>query len=164
MSRPTVNLAPILPTHEDHQMHVAQICEEFASCDPWKRLGISYDRLENGLLRPGPEDEVYFVQKSDQPIGVLKLKSPWLFGVYIQLFGLRSANRQAGIGSEVLNKLDALTRDRGLTNIWLCVSAFNQSARDFYARNDYAEVGALQELLAPNEDEVLMRKRLEPIG
>lgn len=45
-------------------------------------------------------------------------------------------------------------------NVYLCVSDFNRSARQFYKRLGYEEVGLLKDLLLPEKGEALMRKSI----
>ncbi len=161
MTERSVSLTFIDAQKAEHRAYIEQICADLAHEDPWKRLDISSSRLEHGLLQAGTDDEAYFISLDDHPVGVLKLKAPWLFGIYVQLFAIRSANRGSGAGRCALEELEKLARSKGFANIWLCVSAFNAPAQSFYAKNGYVPVGELTGLVVPHEDEILMRKSID---
>jgi hypothetical protein len=48
------------------------------------------------------------------------------------------------------------------TNLFACVSDFNTTARQFYERNGYREVGPLPDLLMAGASEILLRKTIGP--
>ena len=48
----------------------------------------------------------------------------------------------------------------GEEDLWACVSGFNKKTIAFYEGNGFEVIGCLEELVVPNEDELLIRKRL----
>ncbi len=48
-------------------------------------------------------------------------------------------------------------------NLFVCVSDFNDGARRFYARQGYAHVGTLPDLIVRGSAELLLRKTAGPI-
>ena len=47
-------------------------------------------------------------------------------------------------------------------NVFLCVSAFNARARQFYARLGYESIGELKDYVVAGQSEILMRKTIGP--
>jgi [ribosomal protein S18]-alanine N-acetyltransferase len=69
-----------------------------------------------------------------------------------------------GLGSRLLDALEAQSRRLGLETLWLEVRAGNERARDLYRRRGFAEVGLRRRYYpAPQgarEDAVVMSRRL----
>lgn len=126
--------------------------------DPWRRLGYRQKALEAFFLRPACDAERYLIRLDGEVAGTLCLKRPWLRGVYLEQLAILPPWQRLGLGRRALVFIEESHPEAA--NIWLAVSAFNEAARHFYAANGFVELCILDELLAPGEDEVLMRKRL----
>ena len=156
-----VSLQRIAEQDTSHQCDAKRLCNELAKGDPWQRLGVTGDRLTNSVLQSCDDCEAYFVRSGEDSVGVVKLRAPWLYGLYIEVFGLLAANRGAGVGARALVEIETLARDHNRKNVWLCVSGFNTRAQQFYRQNGFLEIGELSGLIVPHEDEILMRKRID---
>lgn len=127
-----------------------------AHMDPWRRLGFSDEGLAGYLGRDDAAVARMVYEVEGRPMGLLCLRSPWLRGPYVEVLAVVPDGQGQGIGSALLAW--AAGQDGG--NLWVCVSAFNTRARDFYVRNGFAALAELSDLIRLGEDEVLMRKRL----
>lgn len=155
-----VALLPIDPGGQNDIERVRALCRSLAGDDPWMRLRIDAERLERSLFQKSADCHPHLIARDGEPVGILTLKMPWLFGVYVELIGVLEAHRGAGVGAATLARIEALARANDLANVWLCVSAFNTTAQDFYRRHGFSAVGELKGLILPDEDELLMRKQL----
>ncbi|NJN37419.1 MAG: GNAT family N-acetyltransferase [Nitrospiraceae bacterium] len=66
-----------------------------------------------------------------------------------------------GIGSLLLKHVEQLVFER-TKNLFACVSDFNRSARDFYKKQGYQEIGPMPNFLIPGSAEILLRKTAGP--
>lgn len=130
-----------------------------AQIDPWARLGYAADALAQSLQLQHPDVVRYLIRQEGNILALCSLRYPWLRGAYIELFAVLPAVQGQGVGKTLLAHLEATYRER-TSNLWLLVSGFNHRARRFYASQGFTPAATLEALLVPNEDEVLMRKRL----
>lgn len=124
--------------------------------DPWRRLGFSDDGLAAYLLRDDANLLRMAFERDGRVAGLLCLRSPWLRGPYVEMLAVVPGCQGQGIGSALL----AWAAGQNGGNLWVCVSAFNLRARDFYGRNGFVEKAELSDLIAVGEDEILMRRKL----
>lgn len=137
----------------------AALAQALASMDPWKRLGYGAAALHRYLERDDPALSRRVIEHGGECAGLLALRSPWLRGPYIELFAVLPPFQGHGLGGTVMEW--AARHAAGITpNLWACVSDFNASARAFYARHGFAEVAGLDDLVAPGNAEILLRRRL----
>jgi ribosomal protein S18 acetylase RimI-like enzyme len=137
------------------------IAREIATFGPWTadHYAIDPEALAASLVQSGDGAVRYEILCGAETAGLLVVRSPWLSGPYLQLLAVLPRFQGCGIGARVLAWLEA--EARGLApNVWLCVSAFNTRAADFYRRHGFVEVARIDALLKPHIDELLMRKRL----
>lgn len=79
---------------------------------------------------------------------------------YLKLLGVHRDHQSAGVGTALMDATEAAVfDDAGVADLFLLVSAFNDGAREFYARRGYDEVGPIEDYVEPGIDEVVMRKR-----
>ena len=137
----------------DHAAMAAQL----AGIDPW---GYGAEALARYL---GRDDGALFRfavgQGGEDRAGLLAVRSPWLRGPYIELLAIFPAYRGRGLGGAVI-AWTAGQAAMASANLWACVSGFNAAARGFYAGQGFVEVAPLDELVAPGQTEILLRKRL----
>jgi [ribosomal protein S18]-alanine N-acetyltransferase len=126
--------------------------------DPW--ITLQYDDSDvQAIVRAAKSDHL-LVARMGEPIVGFALSAPGiLLGEYLKILVVDGACRSQGIGRRLMEALEERTF-RHWPNVYLCVSDFNHSAREFYQRLGYEEVGLLNDLLLPEKGEVLMRKSI----
>ncbi len=134
------------------------LAEALASMEPWRTLGYSAAGLAGYLAREDAALTRMVAEKGGAPSAVIAVRQPWLRGPYIEVLAVLPPAQGAGLGARLVN----WAAERGGGNLWACVSAFNQPARDFYARLGFAEVAPLPGLVAEGFEEILLRRRLVP--
>lgn len=78
---------------------------------------------------------------------------------YLKLLGVHQGYQSAGVGTALMDAMEsAVIDDAGVSDIFLLVSGFNDSARGFYAQRGYVEIGPIENYVENGIDEVLMRK------
>ena len=128
---------------------------------PWNTLGYSRSQWE-AYFAPFPEGREGFVIEIDgQVAGLAVLRPRFLFGDYLELFGIAERLRGQGLGSTLLRWVEKRVFQRG-HNLFICVSDFNDGGRRFYARHGYTVVGPLSDLLVQGRAELLLRKTFGP--
>ena len=132
-----------------------------ADSDPWKRLGYTVVHWERLFTPLPPGREGYVLEQDNVVAGLALLRRQFLFGDYLELLAIAPSTQRKGLGRALLNHLERIVFARS-TNLFACVSDFNTSARRFYERNGYAEVGPLPDLLMSGTSEILLRKTIGP--
>jgi ribosomal protein S18 acetylase RimI-like enzyme len=132
-----------------------------ADSDPWKRLGYTAVHWERLFTPLPPGREGYVLEQNGEVAGLALLRRQFLFGDYLELLVIAPSTQRKGLGRALLNHLERIVFARS-TNLFACVSDFNTSARQFYERNGYVEVGPLPDLLMPGKSELLLRKTIGP--
>ncbi|HYN79355.1 MAG TPA: GNAT family N-acetyltransferase [Lamprocystis sp. (in: g-proteobacteria)] len=132
-----------------------------AGIDPWLTLGTSAESLARGLQSTHPDVTRYLAVRDGVTQGLVGIRYPWLRGAYIELFAVLPTAQGQGVGRAALAFIEHNFRGR-TANLWLLVSGFNARARCFYERNGFRPIGVIADLLAAGEDEVLMRKVIDP--
>lgn len=132
-----------------------------ADSDPWKRLGYTAVHWERLFTPLPPGREGYVLEQDGMVAGLALLRRQFLFGDYLELLVIAPSTQRKGLGRALLNHLERIVFARS-TNLFACVSDFNTSARQFYERNGYLEVGPLPDLLMPGRSELLLRKTIGP--
>lgn len=132
------------------------------SMDPWKRLEYRESGLLAYLTRTDPALARYRITVGKELVGVLCIRYPWLRGPSLELIAILDGFRQKGLGSAVLEWMEKGAR--GICpNLWTTVSFFNHRAVAFYEKHGFREVVILRDFLKPGEDEILLRKEVEPL-
>lgn len=129
--------------------------------DPWKRLG--YSRTDwDQMLTPLPAGRDSYVLETDGTVaGVAILRPQFLMGDYLELFGVADRARERGLGSRLLAHVESIVFGR-TKNLFVCVSDFNQTARAFYRKHSYQEIGSIPNFLIQGSAEILLRKTSGP--
>lgn len=135
---------------------IPALASALAQMNPWRRLGFSDNGLAGYLGRSDAALTRMVVEEDGAAIAVLALRSPWLRGPYVELLAVIPEHQGRGVGAALL----AWAAGQGGGNLWVCVSAFNGRARQFYARNGFAPVATLDDLITSGADEILMRRKL----
>ena len=130
-----------------------------AAMDPWLTLRYGAAALRRTLGDAHPDLTRYLARRGGETLGLAVVRYPWLRGGYIELFAVLRAAQGQGVGAALLGHLEAAYRGK-TGNLWLLVSGFNGGARRFYGRHGFQTIGSIPDLLAPGQDEILMRKPL----
>lgn len=78
----------------------------------------------------------------------------WL---HVSLLAVNPSERKGGIGGTLLQRAEALGRERGCIGAWL--DTYDFQAPEFYPRFGYAEVGRIQDM-PPGHSRYFFSKRL----
>lgn len=144
--------------HPDDREAVIHLLGE---SDPWKTLGYTKDDW-NRIFCPLPQGrDCYVALLNGHVAGIAIVKQKFLLGDYLELLGVAVWARQKGIGDRLLRHIEGLVFDR-TKNLFACVSDFNQSARAFYKKHGYQEIGPMPNFLIPGSAEMLLRKTAGP--
>lgn len=139
----------------------AEIVQLLGESDPWRTLGYTIADW-NRIFCPLPQGRDSYVAELDGRVaGVALVKQKFLLGDYLELLGVAEWARQKGIGSLLLKHVEHLVFER-TKNLFACVSDFNQSARDFYKKQGYQEIGPMPNFLIPGSAEIFLRKTAGP--
>ena len=139
----------------------AEIVQLLGESDPWRTLGYTIADW-NRIFCPLPQGRDSYVAELDGRVaGVTLVKQKFLLGDYLELLGVAEWARQKGIGTLLLKHVEQLVFER-TKNLFACVSDFNQSARDFYKKQGYQEIGPMPNFLIPGSAEILLRKTAGP--
>lgn len=129
--------------------------------DPWRRLGYGRDDWTRLLATPLEGREGWVATTADAVVGLALVRPRFLAGDYLELFAVAAAARGRRCGAALLAHVESVVFARG-RNLFVCVSDFNDGAHRFYARQGYAHVGTLPDLLVAGSAELLLRKTAGP--
>lgn len=119
-------------------------------------------RRVGAALQPLPPGrEAYVIEQHDRVAGFALLRLKFLFGDYLELFAIADWARGHTLGRRLLRHVESVTFSRG-TNLFACVSDFNEPARRFYGKQGYQEIGVLSDFLIEGSAEILLRKTRGP--
>ncbi len=150
-----LNNCSLIPFAAPMGMVVAQ---HLVSLNPWLTLGYRPETLAQYLERPDLSLHKFLIVASDQNIGVMCYRYPWLHGPFLELLAVYPQFQGLGIGREVLAWLE---HHENCANLWTTVSAFNTSALNFYLKSGFSEIGSLKNLVRDGFDEIFLRKILK---
>lgn len=132
-----------------------------ADADPWKTLGYD-DKDWSRIFCPIPQGRQTFVAEADGKVtGIAVVREKFLLGDYLELLGVAGWARHQGTGKQLLAHVESVVFAR-TKNLFACVSDFNTSARDFYRKQGFQEIGPMPNFLIPGSAEILLRKTAGP--
>jgi ribosomal-protein-alanine N-acetyltransferase len=132
-----------------------------SSSQPWLRLGYTAAEWRRMLRGPLVDRDAWVIAEDGRARGIAIVRRGFLAGGYLEILAIDAAARGSGLGARLLEhcESDALTRG---TNLFVCVSDFNDGAQRFYERHGYVQVGRLDDLLIAGSAELLLRKTTGP--
>ena len=86
-------------------------------------------------------------------------KSYWKW-LYIEFLWISEQHRGSGLGSRLLQRTEAIARERGCLGVWLNTISFQ--APGFYERHGYREFGRLDEM-PPGHTRIWFAKLIAPV-
>jgi len=160
-ARGSSGIAVVLSEMSDAEaLRLSQI---FSNITPWSQYPFSVDELKCYLSTQEPGAPRYALRLADnggEVVGALGLRENWLKGPYIQFLGLVPDNQNRNIGAAVLSTVENAVATGGARNLWVVASAFNHRALAFYQHFGFHPEANLDGLVAANQTEVLLRKRI----
>ena len=137
----------------------AALCRRLIlNSEPW--ITLQYDDSNvQAIVRSAQQDNLLVARIGDCIVGFALSTSGILLGEYLKILVVEDASRSQGVGRKLMEALEQRAF-RHWPNVYLCVSDFNGSAREFYRRLGYEEIGVLRDLILPGKGEVLMRKSI----
>jgi ribosomal-protein-alanine N-acetyltransferase len=128
-----------------------------SSSEPWLTLRQDFSACLASCNRP--EIVVLVARRAEVLCGLLLLHATGVAGSpYIKSIAATPEVRGQGVGAELLATAETWIPEA--RHIFLCVSSFNEKARQFYERHGYAKVGELPDYVIAGASEILMHKRL----
>jgi ribosomal protein S18 acetylase RimI-like enzyme len=153
--RPSYTLSACI-LRELTQDEAATVSQTLVQMEPWRTLGYKADTLSNYLS--GPDPLLYGIVASQQLVGAVCVRYPWLRGACLELLAVFPSQQGRGLGRDVIGWLEAELLQTNCRNLWTLVSSFNQEARHFYQQMGFVEVGQLDDLIVTGYAEILLRK------
>jgi ribosomal protein S18 acetylase RimI-like enzyme len=105
---------------------------------------------------------VYVAYVGKELVGVIILQTKGAFSGYLKSIIVKDSWRHKHLGNHFMEFVET-TVFAQQPNVFLCVSSFNLSARQFYEKLGYEVIGELKNYLINGHDEILMRKTIGPI-
>jgi [ribosomal protein S18]-alanine N-acetyltransferase len=129
-----------------------------ASSEPWITLRISEDQCKKNCY--DPEYLLYIAYEYERPAGIILLDPKGVAGSpYIKSIAAFPEFRGQGIGTKLLSFAEDLFRSNS-KHLFICVSSFNDRARNLYEKSGFQPVGELKDYIIKGASEILMHKRL----
>jgi diamine N-acetyltransferase len=126
--------------------------------DPWLRLGYTEKGLFRYLNRTDPSLSRYAVLVSEETVGVVCVRYPWLRGPYLEMLAVFPPHQGKNLGKALIVWMS--DECCGLSNnIWTTVSSFNTPALSFYKKIGFNEIAELPDLVAGGFSEILLQKK-----
>ena len=128
------------------------------SSEPWTTLKRPLEACRAVLN--DPEFQVYIGRAGSARAGFLVLDSRGVAGApYLKSLAVAADVRGSGLGTQFIRFAEDLFRPRS-KHLFLCVSSFNDRARQLYHRLGYEPVGSVKDLALEGASELIMVKRL----
>lgn len=114
------------------------------------------DALERGVLLTAENS-------SGEAIALMICEWKGMFGAwpYLALLGVKKNYRAMGIGHQMLETFEKISRALGARNIFICVSAFNPRARALYTSFGFKKIALIPGMVVNGIDENMLMKRLQ---
>ncbi|MDP1767338.1 MAG: GNAT family N-acetyltransferase [Nitrospirota bacterium] len=153
-----MTMPDIRPMQAEDRDAVVQL---LADSEPWTTLGYTSADWHR-IFCPLPQGRESLVALVDGKVaGVALIREKFLLGDYLELLGVAPGTRKMGIGAALLAQVERSVFSR-TKNLFACVSDFNATARAFYQKNGYQEIGPMPNFLIPGSAEILLRKTNGP--
>lgn len=131
-----------------------------AASEPWLTLRRGLQDCRARCLDPAYE--MLVARHGGERCGFALLHPRGLAGSpYLASIAVEAAWRSRGVGAALLAACERRFASSS-RHFFLCVSSFNERAREFYAHHGYRQVGELADYVVEGASEILLHKRLEP--
>ena len=139
---------------------VQPIAIMMATTPLWQRYAVTVETAAARLAAGLHEDAILLVAADDhdEPLGFvwLVLRGAFSRSGYIPLIAVHPDRRGCGIGQQLLEVAEKLTR-QSADDIFLLCADFNVDAQRFYERQGYQRVGVLPDYVMPGLTELIYR-------
>ncbi|NLH82833.1 MAG: GNAT family N-acetyltransferase [Phyllobacteriaceae bacterium] len=150
----TVELVPIATAA------IPEIATRMAAIDPWARLRRPAAAMAERIAVPDPGAHRFSIESDGAILGYVSIRHPFLRGPYLEQIAIFPEAQRRGLARRVLDWMAGEVE--GLeSNLWLCVTEWNEGARATYRALGFDEVAPLPDLVAPGQSEIFMRRRLD---
>lgn len=127
--------------------------------EPWITLGTTKDQCVK--MFNDSDYRVFVARSNGTATGFIAIHPKgFASSPYIRLVCVEASYRGHGIGAGLMAYAEELMRDKA-RHIFLCVSAFNSGAQEFYKNLGYKKVGELEDYIVQGESEIMMHKRIQ---
>ena len=141
---------------DDHEKDLA--ARLLASSEPWITLRISEDQCKKNCY--DPEYLLYIAYENETPAGIILLDPKGVAGSpYIKSIAAFPEFRGQGIGTKLISFAEDFFRGDS-KHLFICVSSFNNRARNLYEKSGFNAVGELKDYIIQGASEILMHKGL----
>lgn len=128
--------------------------------EPWVTLKRTY--AESLKIFELEENETYGAYWNNDLIGFAIIEMTGALRGFVRSIAMAPEHRGKGLGSALLSEVEKVIKARH-SNVFLCVSSFNEKAQKFYKNMGYDQVGVLTNYVVEGHDEILMRKSFGPL-
>lgn len=128
--------------------------------NPWVTLKMDENQCLSAFQ--GPCKDIFAAEDHDQLIGFIIIQTSGTFRGYIQTLCVAEGFRGQGVGRKLLEFAEENSRIYS-TNLFICVSDFNQEALKLYLNFGFEKIGLLPDLVKKGFTEILLRKSFGPL-
>ena len=132
-----------------------------ANSEPWITLKRGYE--DSLKLIKSPDRDVFIARIDGQCAGCIIICMIGAFRGYIQTIVVAEQWRNKGIGRCLLEFAEGYVFKKE-PNLFICVSSFNERAKQLYLRMGFEVVGELHDYIIQGFSEILMRKTTGPMA
>jgi ribosomal protein S18 acetylase RimI-like enzyme len=148
----------IEPSNESERDWCSQL---IAESEPWITLNYTLEHSRQRMH--DPEYLLFIAHLNQKPCGFIQLQRRGVAGSpYVATIATDPEFRSQGIGDALLNFAEDYFRPEA-KHIFLCVSSFNNRAKQFYEHHGYTVVGELRDYVIEGASEILMHKWLKKL-
>jgi ribosomal-protein-alanine N-acetyltransferase len=139
----------------------ARFCANLiVTSEPRLTIGRTSEQALRAVSKPTREVHVATLEQQIAGFVVLDFQGP--FAGYLHTLAVAEGMRGRGIGTALIAFAEQrIFRDH--SNVFLCVSSFNQRAQKLYTRLGYEFIGELKDFAVRCHSEFLVRKKRTPL-
>lgn len=138
-----------------------RICAEMMTqTDPWATLKMDVQQCLNAFQ--GPCKDIFAADVRDHLVGFVIIQTSGTFRGYIQTLCVAEDFRGQGVGRKLLEFAEENIKTYS-SNLFICVSDFNESALKLYLNFGFEKIGLLPDLVKKGFTEILLRKSFGPM-
>ncbi len=144
----------------DNNEEVEKCSEIMSSSDPWKKLNIGFKECV-GFFN-SYKNKTYVAYFGGKIAGFVTIEMEGTFSGYIKRIAVSEELRGNNIGEKIMKYAEEIIF-KSKPNVFLCVSSFNRSAKRFYEKLGYKQIGEIDNFIVNGFSEIIMRKTIAPV-